>query len=327
LGVVELVFDPKDCFLRNGEYAPELIRYDSQYCTSVSSLGVLYSIPTLAYIDQVLDFVREDPVVIDIGCGQGELVFQLRNRSIDAWGFDPVVRTINPYLHSRLWEPSDKVGDLYVMRCVLPHIQNPWDFLEQISNSSPNALVLVEFQRVEWILEHKVWYQISHDHVNLFSINDFVNKFEVLQSGTFSNGEWGWVLVNPTKQKDQLENFSSTYQQGLSDLFREKDLFLGHLKIMERPIALWGAAGKGIVLAHAMQEVQEHLYAIDADSHRWGLYLEASGVEVIEPNLALERAVKETLILVCNPNHIDQVKSFVGNRFEVRIPTEISKRG
>jgi hypothetical protein len=152
LGKVHLVWDQIDEIVINQEYVAELVKYDSQYCTSVSAIGTKYTIPTLAYIDQVLQFTKESPLVIDIGCGQGEFVFELRSRDIDAMGFDPAIRSSSPFLHSKFWEPSDIAGDLYVMRCVLPHIQNPWKFLALISISAPLALVLIEFQRVEWIL-------------------------------------------------------------------------------------------------------------------------------------------------------------------------------
>jgi hypothetical protein len=323
-GRLHLFWDNVDEIIINRDYVPELIRYDSQYCTSVSAIGTEYTIPTLTYFDQVLQFIKKSPVVVDIGCGQGEFVFELRRRDVDAIGFDPVLRSSSSFLIPKFWEPSDEVGDLYVMRCVLPHIQNPWKFLAQISMSAPRALVLIEFQRVEWILEQQIWYQVSHDHVNLFSINDFIERYKVLDSGTFSNGEWGWVLIDPTvyktythRERVMPENYSASF----AELFNKKELFLSNLAKIDRPIAIWGAAGKGIVLAHAILERQAKIISIDADSHRWGSFLEGSGVEVFSPSAAL-RLDKKTLILVCNPNHFDQVKKFIGDQFEVTIPAQ-----
>ena len=177
LGEVQLVWDYDNRIIVNQAYSPGLIKFDSQYCTSVSTLGATYSIPTLTYFGQVLQYIKQSPLVIDIGCGQGEFVFELRNRGIEALGFDPVLRSVSPYLFRMYWERSFKSADLYVMRCVLPHIQFPWNFLSEISTSAPNALVLIEFQRIEWILENQLWYSVSHDHVNLFSINDFRYRF------------------------------------------------------------------------------------------------------------------------------------------------------
>jgi hypothetical protein len=210
------------------------------------------------------------------------------------------------------------------MRCVLPHIQSPWKFLNQIFLSAPQAMVLIEFQRIEWILEQQIWYQVSHDHVNLFSLNDFNKRYKVFDSGTFSNGEWGWVLIGQTDPSTPHSDgaIPETYPANFKGLFMEKELFLSNLSRIDRPIAIWGAAGKGIVLAHAAVKKHEKVLAIDADSNRWGYFLEASGVEVLSPS-AVGGLDKETLILVCNPNHFHQVKQFIGDSFEVKIPSKI----
>jgi hypothetical protein len=85
------------------------------------------------------------------------------------------------------------------MRCVLPHIPNPWDFLVDIMNCNPDSYFLVEFQNLDWIIENKLWWGISYDHVNLFTIQDFKNRFKVEMSGVFGKGEWNWVLFKSQK--------------------------------------------------------------------------------------------------------------------------------
>ena len=85
-GTAQLVWDQLDEIIVNQEYVAELIKFDSQYCTTVASIGTKYTIPTLTYFDQVLGLMRSAPRVIDIGCGQGEFVFELRKRQINAMG-------------------------------------------------------------------------------------------------------------------------------------------------------------------------------------------------------------------------------------------------
>lgn len=323
IGKVQLVWDCENGIIVNKEYAPELIKYDSQYCTTVSAVGKQYTIPTLGYINEVLGHLKISPIVIDIGCGQGELVFTLREKGIDAWGFDPVMRTPNQFVESRLWKSTDRPADLYVMRCVLPHIENPWEFLLQISISSPEALVLIEFQRVEWVLEHNLWYQISHDHVNLFSIQDFSKRYKLKSSGEFSNGEWGWVLLSPSETLGTKNVLSNNFAVDFQTLFNQKASFLKKASSFGFPIVIWGAAGKGIVLAYSLSLLREKLLAVDADTNRWGRYLEASGVLVESPKRILENVVKGTLILVCNPNHLEEVKSHVQGRFDVKLPNQL----
>ncbi len=323
LGNIHLVWDSELEIVVNQMFSPDLVRYDSKYCTSVSSIGSEYKIPTLDYIDKVLELTDKNPTIIDIGCGQGEFVFALRDKGLNAFGFDPVLRKQSTFLESKYWDSSDLIGDIYVMRCVLPHIQNPWSFLAQISASAPNAVVLIEFQRLEWILENRIWYQISHDHVNLFSISDFEKRYTVLDSGTFAQGEWGWVLINPSQWRKTQGNFPESYIESFAKLFLNKKQFLNNLEGGNRQIAIWGAAGKGAVLAHALLAVRGEFLAIDADVHRWGYFLEASGSKILSPIEAMANLDPETLILVCNPNHVEEIKNYVGNKFEVRLPREL----
>jgi hypothetical protein len=67
LGEIHLIWDVDNEIVVNEKFSPDLVRYDSKYCTSVSSIGSNYKIPTLDYSDKVLEFTTEKPVVIDIG--------------------------------------------------------------------------------------------------------------------------------------------------------------------------------------------------------------------------------------------------------------------
>jgi hypothetical protein len=328
LGRIQLEIKEDDPFVFNSLYQSELIAYDQQYCTAVSAVGIKYRIPTLAYIGEILNLLPENPLVIDIGCGQGEFVLSLRNIGIEAIGYDPVLRLASQYLIPEYWAITDTPGDLYVMRCVLPHIQGPWEFISRIASSSPCALVLIEFQRLEWILENAIWYQISHDHVNVFSVKDFEARYEVVKSGTFSNGEWGWVLIKPWKLELCLKQKSPPVElkYEFSRLFVEKEIFLSRIKTLGREVIIWGAAGKGIVLANALHGTSLVKFAIDADSHRWNHYLEGSAVKVLSPTEAGRELSRNSIVLVCNPNHVGQVNDFLGSDFEVTVPRNVTHR-
>ena len=76
-------------------------------------------------------------------------------------------------------------------------------------------------------------------------------------------------------------------------------------------------------MTHALKKVQDNLFAIDADPQRWGRFLEASGLKVFPPVEALKIFPSETMILVCNPNHLGQIKEYVQGRFQVKIPTQV----
>ena len=145
-GTVQFAWNEQDPFLYNELYDETLIYFDENYCTVATDIQGLVSVPSLNHLPHILErHLAPNPVIIDIGCGQGEFVEALRDRGLDAIGYDPVVRRSETFLHPEYWSPHEPPADLYVMRCVLPHIPAPWKFLKSISESSPNALVLAEF--------------------------------------------------------------------------------------------------------------------------------------------------------------------------------------
>ncbi|MCG3774012.1 MAG: hypothetical protein JW395_0829 [Nitrospira sp.] len=125
------------------------------------------------------------------------------------------------------------------MRCVLPHIPKLWSFLAEIAESSPGALVLIEFQRLDWIVPEHIWYQISHDHVNLFSVGNFLDRYTVLASGEFRNSEWGWVLFDPRSFRNPLSKACNHVEQ-IHELLRHREGMLDGAAASSRQIAIWG---------------------------------------------------------------------------------------
>jgi SAM-dependent methyltransferase len=327
VAVVRLAWADEDPLLFNEAFDPSLISHDDSYCTSVVDLDGVVQVPTAAYFEaEVLPRTSGSARVVDIGCGQGEFVSFLRARGLDAVGFDPVVREPTAYLHDDYWTPGapDGHADVFVMRCVLPHIDRPWDFLREIGQAHPGSLVLVEFQRLEWILDETIWYQISHDHVNLFSARDFEDRFSVEAQGTFSYGEWAWVLLRAGSDRP-AEARSCDVGDRVESILAAREITTARAAELARPLAIWGAAGKGIVLAHALARAGARLqWAVDADPVRRGFFLEASGVPVLSVDDALEEIPEGTTILVCNPNHLPGIRERHGDRWDLVLPRDFA---
>ena len=317
-GIIQLGYEDSDPLLFNSEYDSNLIKYDSQYCTSINTYKGKNKTETLKYFSTLMKFLPANPTIIEIGCGKGEFISELQTAGIQAIGFDPVAPPNTYNLFSRYWHPTDLAGDLYVMRCVLPHIQDPWEFLNKISQSSPSSLVLIEFQRIEWVIDNYIWYQINHDHVNLFSIHDFKCRYNVVESGTHSNEEWGWALIQPStfKLPPQVK-LSDFIREKLGVLFQKRQKAINLVRSLNRPIAIYGGAAKGSILAHAFSSVTEHLFIIDSDPNKWNRYLELTKCKVFSPENAIKFMTFETLVLVANPNHLDVVKHILPKRCNI----------
>ncbi len=127
----------------------------------------------------------------------------------------------------------------------------------------------------------KFRYQLSHDHVNVFTVDDFENRFDVVEHGTFSDGEWGWVLIDPGTRRPATHRSCNLNAQ-ISELLEVRESTLRRVAGLDRSIAIWGAAGKGTVLGCALAgSGVEDISMIDADPSRWSLHIEATGIEVL----------------------------------------------
>jgi hypothetical protein len=313
-GRIQLGWDKADPYLRNILFDLSIVRYDESYCTSVSDLSAKNrsTLPTLDFFSQICEVVGKDIHITDVGCGQGEFVTAVRALGFDGYGYDPVLQSESSYLFPTYWDPvTSPETDLVVMRCVLPHVPQPWSFLDHLAKHQSSALVLIEFQKLEWILDTGCWYQLCHDHVNQFSMNDFRDRYEIMLEGSFSNDEWGWVLFDPRSRR-AVEPKACVWEDALERLFRARADFLRDFGQGDQRCFVWGAAAKGTVLSDALHQVgRAPERVIDANPDKWSLFLEGCGIEVISPSDARQIITYDADVLVANPNHLEDVVGYL----------------
>lgn len=331
IGEIQLAASSEYEYIYNSAFKISQIRYDLNYCTS----NIFHLEESKDYFERLFakKLARFNSFV-EIGCGQGEFVEYLKGLGFDAVGFDPVLKQPTNYLFDQLWTLNnerdliptiDSLNTLYIMRCVLPHIPEPYSFLDSIFEQHPNAGVLIEFQRRDWIEQNKVWPQISHDHVNIFSEGDFKRHYSVLASGIFSNNEWAYILLTKRlrpRETVELMNIHDKFEK----IFKAREEELTHLNEIDRPIAIYGAAGKGIVFGFTL--IDSGFYnvcAIDADKNRQGQHMDSSGIRVLGIEEAINNLPKNSIIAVMNPNHLVSVSEYYSQKFDVACIGQLTK--
>ena len=194
---LDFIWDTDRCFIRNTRFDGGLIVWDNSYCTSIVDLEQKTQLATFEYFEkQIEPLLGDRKRVVDIGCGQGEFVESLRTKGFDVLGYDPALKAETQYLRRRLWSPAEKESaDLFVMRCVLPHIEDWERFLDGLFHKHPSSMVLVEFQSYDWVTANGIWQQLCHDHVNIFTVASFSREYKVVAKGSFAGGEWEYVLL------------------------------------------------------------------------------------------------------------------------------------
>jgi hypothetical protein len=168
-GHLKIELNPQTGYLYNANYQQEIVLYDGKYST-VNPHHLTASIDEFSTLLPLLS----GSLFIEIGCGQGEFVEFLRSRDEKAIGFDPVCGNPKEYLFRKLFNPEERLpletfsSIVFVLRCVLPHIQNPFVFIEKIQSFWPNALFVLQHQRLEYFQQTMSWNGLMHDHVNVF---------------------------------------------------------------------------------------------------------------------------------------------------------------
>jgi len=136
---------------------------------------------------------------------------------------------------------------------VLPHIQNPFEYLNKVFEVSPDAKLYIEFQDTDYLTDNTIWSQIHHDHVNYFNIDSFDKYYEITSKGYFSNGEWAYVLIG---RKVSLKLLSSKeISSSLLTLNCKIENIIENF-IIKSPetIVVYGGAGKGMLIAWELKK-------------------------------------------------------------------------
>ena len=321
IGYLNFGLAPTNSMIINDAYNPDLIRYDQNYSTvnetQLSNSFMIFR-PTLEKFF--------DSMFIDIGCGQGEFVRKIREFGCRAVGFDPVLQNPSDGLYKRLFDAESltEVQDLsdhkvFIMRCVLPHIQNPWNFLDVIFDRFPHSLVVLQHQNFPKLISNGQWNLLMHDHVNLFRLVDFRDKYHVVEHSEFADSEWDQVILSKgVKHVGSLpqNEMTDTHARDLAELSQLIRIRETHIEVLSQFSDVWiyGAAGKGINFAFALTQSGVRITgALDENQSLSGKFLECSGVEIFSFSEFIKRRINDSLVVVMNQNHLENARSKIGH--------------
>ncbi len=307
-GFLRIELHPKTGHLYNATFQQELISYDEKYNT-VNPYHFTASIDEFSTLLPLLS----GSLFIDIGCGQGEFVEFLRSRGEKAIGYDPVCRNPKEYLFPELFIPEENFSletsssVVFVMRCVLPHIPTPFDFIEKIYSFWPNAILVLQHQRLEYFEQTTSWNALMHDHVNIFLESDFLDHFDVLRSSEFANEEWQQIVLNGKSKKLRPPRIESLTI--IDNLMYQRERHLAQVAKF-RELFIFGAAGKGINFAFACTSAGIGVSgAIDDNPEIIGRFLEGSGVQVYSPDDSFVQQENMGLLVVMNHRHLEYARN------------------
>lgn len=311
-GDIKLVEDEISGLVYNAAFQPELMNYDNNYNNEQSNSPFFQG-----HLNDVIDIIEKligKEKLVEVGCGKGFFLELLLEQGFDVTGFDPTYEGNNPRVHRKYFEPGliDNSNGL-ILRHVLEHIPNPYDFLVQLAEANGyEGKIYIEVPCFDWICENRVWFDIFYEHVNYFRLTDFDRIFgKVIESGRIFGGQYLYVVAElssirkPVMDRNDRVVFPDDFLRGIIS---------GSPKGSETVI--WGGASKGVIFSLLKIRAGYSVdIVIDINHAKQGKYLAASGIRISSPELALCQLPKTSTIHVMNSNYLPEIIEMSNNNF------------
>jgi len=239
----------------------------------------------------------KDSAIVEVGCGKGDFVAMIEaDGYFEVKGYDASYDGNNKLIEKRYLNSSDRIkADLVVLRYVLEHVPNPYDFLSMLKTVFGASKIYIEVPNYDWIVANQTFFDITYEHVNYFSQRALRLLFEktTTQHGLLFNEQYQFVITNLSSLNLA---FMSHYESNgwkfvsFEELFPniEEDIERFENEAQNRSVYLWGAATKGcLFLAHCAKKnrlVNKVRFAIDQNSQKIGKYLPGSLIEIRSKN-------------------------------------------
>lgn len=299
-------------------FDPAFVTYDDSYQNDQG-----YSSQFQEHLNEISGLCRryiagQKNLVVDVGCGKGGFVELLRRQGVNALGYDNAYQGNSPYIRKSFFsKDSHDKGDLLTLRHVLEHVPSPWQFLEGIAAANGyKGLLYVEVPDLEWILKHRVYFDLFHEHVNYFRAEDFSRRFGeglVFKSNSFG-GQYLSVVINLEFARDcgqswQEREIDAGLQAAFAQLSAYEDQAYASLADSQE-VVIWGAASKGVIFAaKAPPAIKSKVaYAIDINPRKQGHFMPISAVEVVGAEAGLSRLDPSSLLIIMNPNYEQEIR-------------------
>jgi len=316
-----LMQHPATGIVFNAAFRPENIVYDENY-QNEQGCSAFFG----AHLREVADIVQKyahGKNIFEIGCGKGRFTELLRTRDMNAIGIDPAYEGHSSYIIRKPFSASLGLsGDIIVLRHVLEHIPNPFEFLKEISTSNGGSgLIYIEVPCLDWIIGNNAWYDIFYEHVNYFRLSDFTRFFgTILECGRLFGGQYLFVVAD-------LGSLGTNSHANKERFLMPPGFFSGidnATKVIKQTIdkchIIWGAASKGVLFSLHLQRAGYDIdFAIDINPAKQNKYLPVTGLQVLSPETALERLSPTDVIFVTNPNYLDEIKRQGGSAYDYRL--------
>jgi hypothetical protein len=313
-GDVVLVQDRATGLVFNSAFDPRLMQYDDAYQNEQAMSAVFRR-----HLDDVAEIVWQyfgGQTLIEVGCGKGHFLETLQKAGFDVCGMDPAYEGDNPAIIKQYFtEAAGRTAEGVVLRHVLEHVQDPVAFLARIRDANGGAgRIYIEVPCFDWICAHRTWFDVFYEHVNYFRLADFDRIFGCVESsGRLFGGQYLYVVADLATLRPAEFADPVVFPP---DFLGDVEVHARRLREQAGPVAVWGAASKGVLFSLFMERAGARVDTIiDVNPAKQGKHIPSTGLIVSSPEQAIQTLPDATLILVMNSNYLTEIRDLAGERF------------
>lgn len=274
----------------------------------------LWKAHTDTLIAKLLPHLPENPVVVEIGCGEGAFLHALAEAcgSGRFIGFDPNQnpdRTVFTHIERRpeLFLPAEHMHtlrpDLILSRHVLEHLMNPLAFVQEIAFYSAlhgiDSSLFFEVPCIDRVLAYGRVEDLYYEHNSHFTQHSFQTllchlpgQLLFMEQGYNEEVIYGLVHLEDKNTPELVYETLSFRQKTQQAQKRVKAMVLD----LQHPVVIWGGTGKAAAFIHHFQLEHEALYVVDSDPDKWGTFVPGTDFEINNPETLKARTTAAILI-------------------------------
>jgi len=316
IGDVELIQNPQTGLVYNHLFKPELLEYDEYYQNEQANSETFrnHLQDVMSLLEKYFKNLRSG---IEIGCGKGFFLEMLRHEGLNITGFDPAYQGISPYVVKEYYNSGmGYKADYVILRHVLEHVNNPFLFLEELSqNTDGDCYIYIEVPCFDWIIKNRAFYDIFYEHCNYFSAEVLRDCFaEVLEDGHLFGGQYLYIIANLSTFKYPQRRNVRSYSK--LDILDQLDHIINKTDF-SLPTYIWGAGAKGVTMVNLLLKRGIPVEAvIDINPLKQNRFIGLSGVKIVSP--ANAEKLNNANVIVMNPLYSGEIVSLI-NKFNPTI--------
>lgn len=264
--------------------------------------------------DLILESLPENPVVVEIGCGEGHLLRALSEARPEGRyiGFDPngSVDVADGKVEARreLFDPAVHLEecrpDMVVSRHVLEHLMNPLGFLEKLAFCAGwlemEVQVYHETPCIDRVFTTGRIADFYYEHNSHFTTASFTRMFEKSAGsvGRIEHGYNGEVIYGIGTLRGRKSAFAIEALQFREGAKVARETIGAQLEgLSGKKVAIWGGTGKGAAFINyfGLDAIRFPL-VVDSDRDKAGTFVPGAGQEILYRDALLAQPVDVMII-------------------------------